>query len=497
MKSDFKYLLAMPLLFGIMSCSDDSMDNDQPGNSFAEVTFEKTYNADISKVLKNPYMGWEIYTSNGLQYKDDPDQYWAFQDEAARKYAGVLYIRWTWQKYEPEEGVYAWDVDENFKGLVQGALDRDLRIALRVIANSKDSGNIPAVPQYVLDGAQTYTFHANNDGANQQASPYPDDPFFLEKYTKFIKAMGERFNDPTIVDYVDCTGLGWWGEEHNIKWLDENANHLNVMRTIMTAYKEAFDKCIVVTNFQRKWANEEELAFNELNLCARRDGYASMHFPKAQQERYATLFPEHMLVAEACYSNNSTGGITAQENGKWPTWKAYYTQVVDEALATHANYLDLRTPYETDIYLTQALDQVKRFGSKGGYRIYPEKLSGSIKNGILTVNHTWKNLAVGVLPNNHLGYKYKVAFALFNDKDELVSKWYSDNIEVSRIVGEDSISATDEFELGDIAAGKYQLAVGIVNRNENDSKDITLAIKYPKVIDGEWVYACDIEIKNK
>ena len=85
---------------------------------------------------------------------------------------------------------------------------------------------------------------------------------------------------------------------------------------------------------------------------------------------------------------------------------------------------------------------------------------------------------------------------MFNDKDELVSKWYSDKVEVSKLVGEDPISATDKFELGEIAAGKYQLAVGIVNKNENDSKDITLAIKYPKVIEGEWVYVSDIELKN-
>lgn len=507
MKNNLKYLLAAPLLFGIMSCSDDTPDNgntDNTGdNAFKEVTFEKKYNPDTDKVLKNPYMGWAIYTSNGLLYKDIPSQYWAFQDEAARKYAGVFYVRWTWQKYEPEEGKYAWEYDEDFKGLIQGALDRGLRIALRIIANSKDSGNIPAVPQYVLNGSETYTQHgkpgtSSQDGPNQQPSPYPNDPFFLEKYTKFIKALGEKFNDPRIVDFVDCTGLGWWGEEHNIKWSTQSTiTRMETMETIMKTYKEAFNKCIVLTNFQRANSDEETLAFEKLNLCARRDGYASMHFPPAQQERFATLFPEHMLVAESCYSFASTGGITAQEGGKWKDWHQYYTQVVDEALATHANYLDLRTAAETDVYLTQAMDQVKRFVSKGGYRIYPEKLDGSIKDGKLTVSHTWKNLAVGLLPNNHLGYKYKVAFALFNDKDELVNKWYSDNIEVSKIVGEEPISATDEFELGEITAGKYQLAVGIVNQNENDSKDITLAIKYPKIIAGEWVYASDIELKNE
>lgn len=69
-------------------------------------------------------------------------------------------------------------------------------------------------------------------------------------------------------------------------------------------------------------------------------------------------------------------------------------------------------------------------------------------------------------------------------------------MEVSEIVGEDVISVTDEFELGETTAGNYQLAVGIINQRENDSKDITLAIKYPKLIQGEWVYIEEIELKN-
>lgn len=108
-----------------------------------------------------------------------------------------------------------------------------------------------------------------------------------------------------------------------------------------------------------------------------------------------------------------------------------------------------------------------------------------------------ENLGVGVLPNNnnHLGYKYKVAFALFNDKQELIKEWYSSKVEVSELIGDNVISVTEEFDLKDIQSGTYQLAVGIVNQRENDSKDITLAIKYPKIISGEWVYVDDVAVE--
>lgn len=45
-------------------------------------------------------------------------------------------------------------------------------------------------------------------------------------------------------------------------------------------------------------------------------------------------------------------------------------------------------------------------------------------------------MGVGVLPNNNrnLGFKYKVAFALFDEENNLVRKWLSENIEVSELV---------------------------------------------------------------
>ena len=285
---------------------DDNIGDDD--NELKEINFEKTYEAEIEKNLKNPYMGWALYSEGG-KTQDDATTYWQLQNEAAEKYAGVFYVRWPWAAYEPEEGKYAWEYDDNFKQLIQGAIDRGLRLAFRVTANSRDCEK-PAIPRYVIDaGAEYYQEDPGHD------NPYPDDPVFLEKYTKFIKAFGEKFNDPSIVDYVDCTGLGWWGEEHHYGWKN-SANALSSLEKIMKAYQEAFDKVIVVTNFERS-DEEKQLAFETFNLCARRDGYASEHFGSAAQQNFVKLFPEKLLVAEACYWG--TTHISNLENEKWNT----------------------------------------------------------------------------------------------------------------------------------------------------------------------------------
>lgn len=464
------------------ACDSSAKDDSSSAEEWSGV---KTFYPDTGSNLKNPYMGWTLY-SEGTDNTDRPQVYWALQDEAAQKYAGVYYIRWRWSDMEPEEGKYAWEYNEDFKGLVQGALDRGLRLAFRVYVNGRDNLR-PATPQYVLDGAETYTVSPGHQ------TPYPDDGFFLEKYTKFIEAFGREFNDPSRVDYVDSYGLGWWGEEHNIQWKDPARRHQAHDR-IVKAYEKAFDKVINVINFGVRDDYEDNIVYNDLGFTPRRDGYASEYFPESQQEELAAHFPHTPVVAEACYWRNDP--ISSYENGKWSTWSSYYHDVVDLAVNTHANYLDLRTPTETDRYLEDALDEVKRFISLGGYRIYPEHVKYRAEGGNLVVEHTWVNIANGVLPNNnvHMRYKYKVSLALFDEEDNIVSQILSDGVEVSELVGDRHIMAEDTIDIAELPSGSYRLGIAIVNTIKNDSEDIRLAVKDPDIITGEWVYVADVAV---
>ena len=86
-------------------------------------------------------------------------------------YARTLYIRTHWSTFNPAEGVYGWDTDEKLKKVIQGALDRGMRLSFRVIVDSRDRKN-EATPAYVFDaGAKYYT-------DNGKRSPYPDDLSF-------------------------------------------------------------------------------------------------------------------------------------------------------------------------------------------------------------------------------------------------------------------------------------------------------------------------------
>lgn len=59
----------------------------------------------------------------------------------SRDYARTLYIRTHWSTFNPAEGVYGWDTNEKLKKVIQGALDRGMRLSFRVVVDSRDRKN--------------------------------------------------------------------------------------------------------------------------------------------------------------------------------------------------------------------------------------------------------------------------------------------------------------------------------------------------------------------
>ncbi len=161
----------------------------------------------VSGLVKNPGMGWVLYCDAFGQMTDgsfpddnkcvfNPTLFWnAFDRSGATEKANIFYLRAPWSFFEMDEGEFAWDGDEDYQALIQGALDRDLKLAFRVYTDSQDSWQ-QATPNYVKEaGAKGFV--------NSYWTPYVNDPVFLEKYTTFIAQFGKKYNDPAVVNYID------------------------------------------------------------------------------------------------------------------------------------------------------------------------------------------------------------------------------------------------------------------------------------------------------
>ena len=126
-----------------------------------------------------------------------------------------------------------------------------MRLSFRIVVDGRDQGL--NTPQYVFDaGAHWYKDPGPTNEATALArkSPFPDDKIFQEKYTKFIEALAQEFNDPDKVDFIDAYGLGKWGEAHTMIY-EDHSKKKQVFEWITDLYSRCFTKVPLVINYHR------------------------------------------------------------------------------------------------------------------------------------------------------------------------------------------------------------------------------------------------------
>jgi hypothetical protein len=488
-----------------MECSKTTAaGSKEPANDLFNIPENKVVaiTADTTSLIRNPAMGWVMYDD-----ANDPvanaATYWAAQNEAALKYASVFYIRWRWNSMEPEEGKYAWLYDDNFKALVKGARDRGLKLAFRIYIDGQDNSE-PGTPNYVKQaGAQGYDVDKLGGGKNW--TPYLDDPIFQQKFTTFIHAFAAAFDNPTEVDYVDGYNLGWWGEGHHLVFKDE-AKKEAVFNWIINLYGASFKKVLLAITFGSQIGLELEAkeALDGNGYVLRRDGVGSTWFLQTEKDIIDRWFPKVPFIAESCYWGCNTADCrpwaTDPTYGqKWTGWKDVYTQTYNDALSAHANTLDLREVVESKGWTTIAPELVKGFVRHGGYRFVVSQLSipATIRNGsTFKIGHYWKNLGVGMCPNNNprWNHKYKVAFALINKTDQSIAAVIKDDKAdpATWIKGKDGKYVLEAKV--NVPAGTYTLGVAIIDTTQEDKPGIQLAVDKATNIKG-WTTMADIIIQ--
>ncbi len=178
---------------------------------------------DRKTMQGNPLSGWVVYVNENVS-----DDFWKKYDHIyvpekgttvkISDYARTLYIRTHWSTFNPAESLRL-EYNEKLKKVIQGALDRGMRLSFRVVVDSRDRKNEATRPMYSMQEPNTIQTMEN-------ASPYPDDPIFQEKYAKFIEAFAQKYNDPDLVEFIDGYGLGKWGEAHTMKYIDPRTGKL-------------------------------------------------------------------------------------------------------------------------------------------------------------------------------------------------------------------------------------------------------------------------------
>lgn len=481
-------------------------------------TVNLEFQPDTLTMYRNPLCGLAIYEYGHSFFPKEEQSYDAwniFDSVDATKYANILYIRVPYDLMEPEEGKYAWKYNKEYIAFINKALSRGLKLGFRVFFDN-------CVPDWVYKAGAHSTLEPPLCRQGDKL-PYFDDPIFLEKLDNFIRAFGEEYNDPDKTDFIDAYGLGRWGEGHGVV-LKDSANLKKVIERVTESYAKNFDKVITaITLSSADWYLTKPLAFDKLGFIPRRDGIGSHWFHDAEREALKQLFPEKAFVAEGCYfldvddtyhydiskrrkltkdftftvdtACNEKNDFWHDKRFKMRSYSEMFRVELEDALINHANVFNLRAPHECEFWIKYLPNEVQRFITLGGYRLYPSQISIKQKGNHFKISHSWNNYGVGVLPNKHPNWneKYKVSFALLEaESKEVVETYVVPDVDPSDWLKGNTTVYETSFNLGS-QSGKYILCVGITDLTKEDLPSIEIAVGSQFKI-GKWVKLLDISL---
>lgn len=244
MKGKMKVGFLVSIFLGSMALQAANLGDGKPASALKENLARDNkiirIEPDRQRLLRNPQTGWVLYATPGVKEdfweKCDHMQVPGVGTVKVSDYAHTLYIRTSWKKLNPKENVYGWNTDPMLKMLIEGARARNMRLAFRVVVDSRDKG-YDFTPDFVRKaGTKGFVWRG-------RWSPYPDDPIFQKYYEKFVWALAKDFGNPEEVDFIDGTGLGKWGEYHTTLYSTGDEAPETCTRLVVGSVSESIQEC--------------------------------------------------------------------------------------------------------------------------------------------------------------------------------------------------------------------------------------------------------------
>lgn len=464
-----------------------------------DVVIRPTY--DGTTFLRNPLNGWVLYAG-----ADDP-AWWdklynvpGLGQVKALDYASACYVRTSWNKLNPADGVYAWrDPNSALGKLIRGATERGLPIAFRIVVDGRDQRL--NTPQFVFDAGATY--YIENASFPDRKTPYPQDPVFKQYYAKFITELAADFNDPKKTSFIDAYGLGKWGEAHNTIYENPSTStgantetlKAQVLNWITDLYTQKFTKVPLVINYHRlighpaSWgaANPNSITLLESAInkgySLRHDAFGMTGYYQSWEKNFAAAWKhKRPILMEG-------GWITTGTHRYWIDPSNAYREGHPEDVRlgefnaseqAAVNMMDFRVG-DVVSWFGNSFNLVQRFNAEGGYRLYPDEvaLPSTITTGATaTISHRWKNMGWGYCPNNipQWNYKYRVAFALLDAAGAVKKLFIDNNTDPAKWIKNAPTTYTTATTAIDLPLGTYTWAVAIIDKTDANKPGIQLAV---------------------
>jgi len=158
--------------------------------------------------------------------------------------SGVLF----WEDLNPAEGVYHFDeIDTMLEACEQAGMTYGIRIIPYTTSKGSDANfgeEHDFVPQWVYDkGAQQKVVTYKHGDPNVQIKvPDWSDPVYIKAYKDFTKALADKYNGDSRVEYVEIRAFGNMGEWHDSEFVGIEMPSLEVQKDMLDYFAQVFDK---------------------------------------------------------------------------------------------------------------------------------------------------------------------------------------------------------------------------------------------------------------
>lgn len=367
----------------------------------------------------------------------------------------VAYIRILWKEFEPVQGQYNYDFVQS---IIDKAREKGQTLMFRLMPHSTCARD--DVPDWLK--AQI-PCPARPDGMRVKDSP--TDPLYLELFSKAVEKLGERFDKDPVLDVVDVSLGGCWGESCGFP--DED------LKKLMDIYVRVFPNTKLLgqlgnTNMLRHIGATRPIGW-------RADGTGSpRHMYEIFPPRIESLDPDHWKIAPVSFE--SYWWVSEWYRQGWDI-----DDIIKLTLSWHISTFNTKS-IPIQFCLQEKMEQ---WLTKMGYRFYLSQLTcpETVTAGAdLPIDFIVNNTGVAPIYN-----KLPFRFILKNGENQ--QEFVTDIDICSWMPGENREQVVLPI-CSDLPAGVYHLCCKIGGGNDPVVKLATITEN-----DGELFYLADIQVK--
>jgi hypothetical protein len=394
----------------------------------AERTFRPSVVGLDEQEITNPMRGVYSWFTNSYFPQTDPpqDEYWRF----------------NWDEIEPEQDRF--DFSKIDDRLAQAEW-KGRKFGFRI-------SPLPA-PEWAK---QLVPLRPGCSGTDKYVPDW-DSPQYIERATKVIRALGERYDDDVRLSFVDMHFYGNWGEWHTSGLCGGEAMK-DTLIAIIDAHLEAFPTAMMVVNFGAMGLNEGEEPPDPLGYLYARNERVGLRGDNLGQ---AEFLQWREPWAKTAFRIPDETIALIDERWKTAPW---ITEVKEDPVLTEQQvlqeHISLITAFasqeEWEALSPEAKARYENAIKRAGYRYVLSEVTftDTIKDGYLDVAAVWQNH--GIAPAYE---KWEVRYELTQGGREATFSGLS-RTNLLKVLPEGDHPQTDRFCIPDgVAKGSYELSL--------------------------------------